>query len=347
MISIVIPVYNEDHSLPELRLRLLEVSKEWNEEYEVILVDDGSTDSTNALCLEYVQLSPSWKCIALARNFGQQAAISAGLYYSRGDAVVVMDADLQDPPEVIAHLIGAWRDGFQVVYGIRRERKECLLKRLGYSMFYRLLARIAAVDIPRDAGDFCIMDREVVRALNRMPERTRFLRGMRSWVGFRQIGYPYERGERHSASSRYTLTKLFRLALDGIVSSSGAPLRLGIVLAGASATMLSAFVGIAALCFTLGWTFTPFLAPGMALWTCIGLLGLFTALQLLMIGLLGEYVFRIYEEVKNRPLWIAAKTYGIERADLSPMTNDDEFTPQRLHQSVIARAQLTGAHSTS
>ena len=208
MISIVIPVYNEKENISELYNRITSAAEQWGDDYEVVVVDDGSSDSSlQQLAMIHWQ-DPRWKVLSFSRNFGHQAAVSAGLFYSRGDVVALMDADLQDPPEELPRFLEKWREGYQVVYAIRTQRKEGLLKRACYKLFYRLLRRLASIDIPVDAGDFCVMDRMVVEVLRAMPERTRFVRGLRSWAGFRQVGVPYERSSRHAGAPKYTLSKL-------------------------------------------------------------------------------------------------------------------------------------------
>jgi len=226
MISVVVPCYNEEAVLPELRERLTAAAEAWDDTYEIIAVDDGSRDRTFELLAEYHASDPRWKAIRFARNFGHQTAVSAGICHAAGDCVIVIDADLQDPPEQLHRFIAKWREGYEVVYGVRRKRKEGVLKRACYKMFYRLLGRCAQIEIPHDAGDFCAMDRAVVDLLNAMPERNRFVRGLRSWIGFRQVGLEYERDARAAGKTKYTPAKLVRLALDGLVSFSAAPLRL-------------------------------------------------------------------------------------------------------------------------
>ena len=257
--------------------------------------------------------NPIWKGISFSRNFGHQTAVSAGIYHASGDVVVVMDADLQDPPEELHRFIAAWKQGYHVVYAIRTRRKEGPLKRLCYWGFYRLLAKMARTHIPLDSGDFCVMDRRVVDVLKSMPERNRFVRGLRAWTGFNQIGLPYERQRRVAGEAKYTLTKLIALAGDGLLSFSTIPLRLATYL-GLWASGL-AFLGIV---FTLAQRlFRDFFVsmgigsfPGFA---TIVISTLFLGgVQLVCIGILGEYLGRIYDEVKRRPQWVVAATAGIE-----------------------------------
>jgi dolichol-phosphate mannosyltransferase len=317
MISIVVPAFNEEQILPQLYQRLEGAAASWGEDYEIIVVDDGSRDRTAPICSAFCRDNPRWKRITFARNFGHQPAVSAGLYYAQGDAVVVIDADLQDPPEVIGQLIDRWREGFQVVYAIRRKRKEHLLKRAAYAAFYRILSRMATIDIPLDAGDFCLMDRAVVDVLKAMPERSRFIRGMRTWVGFRQTGLAYERAARGAGEPKYTLRKLFRLASDGVMSFSSMPLRLASWLGALMFFMSLALVAVIVLWWLTDATIFGITPRNVAGWTSLfsTILAL-SGLQLMMIGLLGEYVSRIFDEVKQRPLWVVAETQGLDNGVL-------------------------------
>ena len=314
MISIVVPCYNEQQVLPKLYERLTASAETWDEPFEVVVVDDGSYDDTWEVARDIHELDTRWKIIRFARNFGHQTAVSAGIHYARGDCVIVIDADLQDPPEELHRFIAKWREGYQVVYAIRTKRKENLLRRLCYKLFYRILGRLADINIPYDAGDFCLMDRRVADLLKSMPERNRFVRGLRSWAGFRQIGLEYERSARAAGEAKYTFRKLFRLAVDGILSFSTVPLRM--------TTYLGFIVSSLAL---LGAIFTFFQrifadwfsrvglgpVPGFAT-IVIGVLFL-GGVQLICLGIMGEYLGRVYDEVKGRPLWIVQDTIGFER----------------------------------
>src|SRR5262245_55122257 len=217
-VSVVIPCYNEEEVLPELFQRVTAAAEKWSCDWEVVCVDDGSRDRTWQMVASQHQADARWRGLSFARNFGHQTAVSAGIYYATGDAVIVIDADLQDPPEELWRFIKAWQEGSEVVYAIREKRKEGPLKRGAYWFFYRLLARIVSFQIPEDSGDFCLMDRRVVDVLKSMPERNRFVRGLRAWVGFRQVGIRYERSERVAGETKYSVAKLFRLAFDGIFS---------------------------------------------------------------------------------------------------------------------------------
>jgi dolichol-phosphate mannosyltransferase len=255
---------------------------------------------------------PRIKAVGLSRNFGHQAAISAGLTYARGSIVAVMDADLQDPPEELLPFILKIRDGWDVVYAIRTKRKEGIFKRACYSLYYRLLKRLATLDIPLDAGDFCVMRGEVADAINRLPERSRFVRGLRSWVGFRQTGLAYERQARFAGEPKYTFRKLLKLAIDGIINFSYRPLQFIM-----SIGLALAFCSVAGALFVLvqyaaNWTilgFNPHQARG---WTSlIFVLLFFSAVQLVCLGILGEYIGRLFEEVKQRPVWLVKKRVNL------------------------------------
>lgn len=312
MISLLIPCHNESPVLPALYTRVSRAAQAAGEDYEVLLVDDGSTDGTwEGLRLLHAT-DPRWKAIRLARNFGHQAAVTAALRHARGDAVMILDADLQDPPEELSRFLAKWREGYEVVYAIRRKRKEGVLLRACYALFYRGLGRLADIPIPHDSGDFCLIDRKVVDVINAMPEHNRFVRGLRAWAGHRQIGLEYERAARAAGEASYTVTKLLRLAVDGVFSFSIAPLR------------LATWLGLAASAFALAAAvFTLFqrifvdyfrsignaLPPGFA--TTIIAIFFLGGVQLICLGVIGEYIGRIYEEVKNRPLWVEMERLGL------------------------------------
>jgi dolichol-phosphate mannosyltransferase len=305
MLSIVIPVHDEEPVLPLLFERLKVCADSWEEDCEVLLVDDGSRDRSLRLMLDEARRNTHLKVIKLSRNFGHQAAVSAGIGQARGDAVVVMDADLQDPPEVIQQFLERWREGSKVVYGVRTHRKEGRLKRAAYSTFYRALHRISDINIPRDSGDFCLMDRAVVDALNAMPEQVRFVRGLRAYAGFRQEAVRYERAARAAGQESYNLPRLLKLAADGLFGFSMLPLRLasyiGFVIAVPSLLAVVFFVVQRLLGFTVfGRDATK--VPGIAT-LAIGLFFI-GGLILIMLGIIGEYLGRIYLEVKRRPSYI-------------------------------------------
>src|ERR1017187_3029645 len=299
--SVVIPVYNEHENLPELYRRLSAVLKPLKEPYEIIFVDDGSHDDSRALIRKLAAEDKNVRALFLSRNFGHQAALSAGLDHSRGQAVVAMDSDLQDPPEVIPLLIERWRLGFQVVYAVRKKRKEAALKKAAYVLFYRLLHGMADLDIPMDAGDFSLMDRQVVDIMKKMPERNRFIRGLRSWIGFRQCGLEYEREARHAGEPKYTLTRLLKLAFDGFLSFSYVPLRMAFWLGLVAFLMCLLYTGYA-LYTKIALGTNP---PGWtSLMIAVMLLG---GVQLVLIGIVGEYIARIYDEVKQRPFYVVGE----------------------------------------
>ena len=299
--SVVIPIYNEEENLPVLYQRLTTALKGTEQNHEIVFVDDGSRDLSLDCLHRVAEEDPRITIIELSRNFGHQIAISAGLDYARGKGVIVMDADLQDPPEFLPSLITKWKEGHDVVYATRKERKEGWLKRAAYAAFYRLLHRTANIDIPLDAGDFCIMDRRVVNLLMAMPERNRFVRGIRSWVGLDQVGLDYEREARHAGRSRYTFVRLVYLALDGLISFSYLPLRV-IAVAGIFISLFSILMAIFYAVKKLLVGLTP---PGFATLTVA--IFFFAGIQLITIGVIGEYVGRIFEEVKQRPLYIVRR----------------------------------------
>jgi dolichol-phosphate mannosyltransferase len=302
-VSVVVPVFNEQENLPELYRRLRTVLDNLGLLYELVLVDDGSRDGSLELMKNLATSDGRVLVVELARNFGHQVAISAGLDHARGKGVIIMDADLQDPPEVLPEFIAKWSEGHDVVYAIRAARKENWLKRSAYASFYRLLSRIANIHIPLDAGDFCIMDRRVVDILVSMPERNRFVRGIRSWVGLDQIGLPYNRDRRFAGKPKFTFNRLVYLAIDGLVSFSFVPLRL-ISTLGLAASFFSIWLAV----FYVIQKFTRGLdPPGFA--TTITAIFFLAGLQLTTLGVIGEYVGRIFEEVKRRPLYIIRRLH--------------------------------------
>lgn len=307
-LSVVLPVFNERENLPVLYERLVCVLDAANLSYELVFVDDGSRDGSRDVLYALADSDPRVVIVELARNFGHQIAISAGLDHARGDGVIVMDSDLQDPPEMLPAFIARWREGYDVVYAVRASRKESLLLRVAYALFYRLLRWIANIDIPLDAGDFCLMDRRVVDVLTAMPERNRFVRGIRSWVGMKQIGLPYDRQGRYAGKPKYTLSRLTYLALDGIVAFSFVPLRI-ITILGFIVSAISIALAILYTVQRLAFGLTP---PGFP--TLIVAIFFLAGIQLITIGVIGEYVGRIYEEVKQRPLYVVRRVTGrVER----------------------------------
>nr|WP_219892288.1 glycosyltransferase family 2 protein [Chamaesiphon polymorphus] len=301
--SLVVPIYNEESTIPALYQRVSAVMDKLDGTSELILVDDGSRDRTLDLLRELHDRDSRVVYLRLARNFGHQIAVTAGLNYVRGEAIIVLDADLQDPPELIPDLLALWQQGYHVVYAQRTKRvREGWFKRLCAYLFYRLLNQLANVDIPTDTGDFCLMDRQVVDLLNQMPERNRYIRGLRSWVGFNQIAFKFERDLRFAGEVKYTFAKSLGLAINGLVSFSTVPLRLSTYL-GLFSAVLSIVMAILVLywrLFTPHSTLTGFATIAIAIF----FLG---AVQLISIGILGEYIGRIYEEVKHRPLYTIAE----------------------------------------
>jgi dolichol-phosphate mannosyltransferase len=304
-LSVVVPVYNEVESLPELYDRLRAVLDAAVPSWELVLVDDGSTDGSTAALWSLTAADPRVRTVVLARNFGHQLAATAGLERSRGEAVVIMDADLQDPPEVIPELLERWREGAAVVSAVRTTREgESRFKLLTARAFYRLLSRLADVPIPLDAGDFRLLDRKVVDVLRAMPERHRFLRGMTAWVGFRSAEVPYARSPRHAGRTKYSVRKMVRLALSAITSFSYVPLQLATVLGFLVATLSVVAVPVVIGLRLLG-------VSGLGGQTTVLVAVLFLGgVQLLSIGLLGEYVGRTSDEVKRRPLYVVAEDSG-------------------------------------
>jgi len=299
-LSIVIPVFNEEEVLPTLGERLAAVTAQAGLPYEIILVDDGSRDrSWNEMCA-LAERDPHVVLVRLSRNFGHQLAITAGVEHARGDAVVIMDADLQDPPEVVLEMLEHWRDGADVVYGRRRVRAgESRFKLATASGFYRLIRRLTTVDIPADTGDFRLMSRAAVDALNRLGERNRFVRGMVAWIGFRQDEVLYDRAARFAGTTKYPLRKMLRFAADAIFSFSYVPLRVA-TLCGATVSMASFIYAMyAVMARIFNWNVVHGWASVMVAVVFLG------GVQLICVGLLGEYVGRIYDEVKKRPLYIA------------------------------------------
>lgn len=308
LLSVIIPCYNEEEVIGETIKRLRNFCASLTDlDVELIFVDDGSRDRTRSLLKGFAAEDTRIKLICFARNFGHQIAVTAGIDAARGDAVVLIDADLQDPPEVILQMVDKWREGYDVVYGTRTERPgESRFKLATARGFYRLLNRLSEVPIPLDTGDFRLMSRDVVTTLNAMPERDRFVRGMVSWVGFNQIALPYRRAERFAGESKYPLRKMIRFATDGILSFSSKPLQISVAMGMTSATMaiLGIFYALAMRLFTDIWV------EG---WTALMIAVLFLGgVQLISVGILGEYIGRIYNEIKGRPLYVVKEYVGFK-----------------------------------
>ncbi len=305
-ISIICPIYNEEDVLPLLITRLASVLDQISMPHEVIFVNDGSRDKSLLMLREIAEQYPWARVVSLSRNFGHQTAVSAGLSHTSGAAVVVMDADLQDPPELVFRMVELWRAGNKVVYCVRQKRKEGLFKRMCYAGFYRVMRAMVDMDIPLDAGDFCLMDRKVVDLICAMPERNRFIRGLRTWVGFRQAALEYERDARQAGEPKYTFRRLIKLATDGIFSFSYVPLKisgtLGLLIAGCSV--------LYAVKLIIWSIFFRDTIPGFAT-LAVGML-MFGGIQLVILYFIGEYLGRIYDEVKQRPGFIVEERIGFQ-----------------------------------
>ncbi|NEO69713.1 glycosyltransferase family 2 protein [Moorena sp. SIO3H5] len=303
--SLVIPVYNEENSISELYRRISTVMDQLGE-VELILVNDGSCDRSLELMRDLHQKDPRVCYLSLSRNFGHQIAVTAGLNFVRGQGIIVLDADLQDPPEVIPVLVEKWQQGYQIVYAQRTQRRrESWLKRFPAYLFYRLLRRLANVEIPLDTGDFCLMDRRVVDVLNTMPERNRYVRGLRSWVGLRQTSVSYVRDPRFAGEIKYTIRKSLALAVDALVSFSKVPLRIATYLG-----LLATAIALLMAGLVLYWRIFEPNSPVTGFATIMIAIFFLGAVQLVSIGILGEYVGRIYEEVKGRPLYVLSEVRG-------------------------------------
>lgn len=297
-VGIIIPCYNEEDVLGKMVERLNRMRSTLGIPVNILFVNDGSSDGTRTMLEALVHTEDRMECLHFSRNFGHQAAVSAGLQHVRGDVAIVLDADLQDPPEVIPAMIEKWREGYDVVYGVRQKRKEGPLLKLAYFLFYRLMRKIASFKVPLDAGDFALVDRKIINLINQMPEKGRFIRGLRGWVGYPQIGLPYERDSRQAGTSKYSFFKLCKLALDGLIAYSTMPLRIAIwagVFSSMGGLLYFFFIVYARLVLNIspaGWS---------SLASIILLLG---GVQLLVLGIIGEYIGRIYDEVKARPSYI-------------------------------------------
>jgi len=305
--SVVAPCYNEEQSLPELYRRIKEVMDQTGESWELVLVNDGSADRTAELMRELNAADSRVHYLDFARNFGHQIAVTAGMDYAQGEAVVLIDADLQDPPELILEMIGKWKAGYQVIYAVRKERKgESWFKLFTAKAFYRLIYRITDVEIPLDTGDFRLMDRKVVEAMKQMKEKHRFIRGMTSWVGFKQSGVEYVRQERFAGETKYPIRKMLRFAMNAITGFSYLPLQLatylGFITAGLSA------VGVIAV-------FIARLSGSQAFFgqaTTLVMVLFLGGVQLISLGIIGEYLGRIYDEVKGRPMYVVNEAVGFD-----------------------------------
>ncbi|CEO87655.1 MAG TPA: glycosyltransferase family 2 protein [Syntrophaceticus sp.] len=319
LISVVAPVYNESANIEAFYGRVTDVLQNTAYDYEIIFVNDGSKDDSMAMLTKLAYKNSKVKVIDLSRNFGKEIALSAGIDYASGDAVIPIDADLQDPPELIPKLIAKWQEGYDVVYATRTERAgETWLKKYTAHLFYRTINKLTKIEIPADTGDFRLLSKPVVEALKQMPERNRFMKGLFSWVGFRQTGVQYQRDSRNAGKSKYNYSKMWNHALDGITSFSRVPLQFaayfGFIVA-FTAFIYAIFIIVRTLFFVHD-------LPGYpSLITIILFLG---GVQLMTIGILGEYIGRIYNEVKERPLYLIRAKYGFSDQTIAPMAKDQE-----------------------
>jgi glycosyltransferase involved in cell wall biosynthesis len=316
-LSVVIPIFNEELVIDELDLRLhdllIDVAAQADMEWEVVFIDDGSKDKSLIKLRQLALAEPRYRVLSFSRNFGHQMAITAGMDRADGDAVVIMDADLQDPPEVVREMVALWKQGYDVVYAVRNKRHgETLFKRLTAAGFYRALRALTGVDIPVDTGDFRLMSRPVVLTMRALRERHRFVRGLVAWAGFRQTAVKYDRQERYAGETKYPLHKMLRFAADGITSFSTVPLR--------AATWLGLLAGLLAVGVVLWAIYVKFFIRGVVPgWTTLMIMVAFSSsVQLLMMGVLGEYIGRAYEELKGRPLYVVAEELNFGANQLAP-----------------------------
>lgn len=304
LLSIVMPCHNEQEVLPETYERTTAFGKSLHAQgmdYEIVFINDGSKDQTPVILDRLAAEDPRVRAVHLTRNFGHQPAVSAGLTIARGDVVAILDADLQDPPEVLPMFLDKWREGYQVVYAVRKKRKEWFGKRLGYWTFYRLFAMVSELEMPLDSGDFCVMDRSAVDLLNQLPERQRFVRGLRTWIGLKQTGVAYERDARAAGTPSYGFRALLRLASDGLISFSVAPLRFTTRMG-----ILGVFFAMLMMVRVLYVAFTQGDRPEG--WASLACLILFlSSIQMISLGILGEYMARIFLEVKGRPTFLIGR----------------------------------------
>ncbi len=299
LVSLVFPIYNEEENIPELFSEILKVKEQISEKIEVLFVNDGSRDNSNQLLSNIASKHSFVKIVDFSRNFGHQVAITAGINFAEGDAVITMDSDLQDPPQVIIDLIKKWQEGYEIVYAKRRTRKDTMFKRLTAFLYYRLLKFLTDIKIPEDTGDFRLLDRKVVTELKKFKEKSRYIRGMVSFVGFRQGFVLFDRNERFAGKTKYPLRKMLRFAIDGITGFSVAPLKLAMYFG-----FTTAFLSILGIIYVLFFKFfyPEILVPGWSM-TIISIFFI-GGVQMIMIGIIGEYIGRVYIEAQDRPLYI-------------------------------------------
>lgn len=332
-ISVVVPIYNEEDNLDYLFDRLVTNLERLDTTYEIVCVNDGSRDNSLAELIRHHQNNPNIKVVNLSRNFGKEIALTAGIDRARGNAVIPIDADLQDPPELIEKLVEQWRNGYDVVYATRCARQgETWLKQFTANNFYRIIGKMSQVPIPRDTGDFRLMDRRVVEALKQLPERNRFMKGLFAWVGYQQAAIEYERDARHAGQTKWNYWKLWNFALDGITAFSSVPLKVWSYLGLLVSALALLYAGV----LIVQTLITGIDVPGYAsLMVALLFLG---GVQLISLGVIGEYIGRIYEEVKSRPLYFVRDTYGFDRppsefhAAHSP---DRSGNPEGLHSESL------------
>lgn len=308
-VSVVIPMYFEEEVANECYVRMTNVLQDLKDyEYEIVFVNDGSTDGTLSILESIAEKDKKVKIISFSRNFGHQCAVTAGIQYVTGDAIVIIDADMQDPPELIGEMLHLWEDGNEVIYGKRKARKgESAFKLFTAKTFYKTLNALSDVEIPKDTGDFRLVDKKVIDVINAMPEHNKFLRGLFSWVGFKQVPFEYERKERFAGKTKYPLKKMLKLASDGIISFSTKPLKIVGILGVISIVICIAIIIYSLVSFLCG---SQHLAAG---WTSIMItVTFFAGIQLLSIWIISEYIARIYDEGKQRPQFIIDKTINIE-----------------------------------
>lgn len=343
-VSVVVPCFNESEVISATHAELdRSLSKSQNFEFEFVYVDDGSKDATSAILREIRKRDPRVRLVRFSRNFGHQAAVSAGIDHAFGDAVAIMDADLQDPPEILLAMLEKWREGFEVVYGVRGNRKESMFKRACYRIFYRVWQRMADIEVPVDSGDFCVMDRQVADVLRDLPENGRFLRGLRAWAGFRQYGFPYARAARHAGEPKYSFVRLVRLAASGIFNFSDVPLRF-ISLVGLVTSAAAIAGGMLLLLQRLFeiriFGYAPQDMPGYT--SLLLALQFFSGIQLLSLGIIGEYVARMFSEIKRRPVYVVAERLGFPPAQRQIQTEELDQAPAFSERSRAASSGKAG-----
>lgn len=324
--SIVVPVYNEEAVVFECYRRLTEVMRQTRDSYELIFINDGSRDQTSSMVSQLCSSDPAVKLIDFSRNFGHQIAITAGMDHAQGDAIVVIDADLQDPPELILQMIEKWKEGYDVVYATRAERKgETGFKKWSAAAFYRTLNKLSDIDIPLDTGDFRLIDRKVCEAMKSLKETNRFVRGLVSWVGFRQTSISYVREERFAGETKYPLKKMLKFASDALVAFSLKPLRLASILG--SVISLFSFIY---LLFVVGQKLLHFsTTPGWA--SVIACILFLNGIMLIILGVLGEYIGRIYDEVKQRPLYLVQETKNFSQEQQRPASEQRQMIQEQRY----------------